>query len=225
MQRTLIELGFLPVAYLPALVFHDVERLDVVKMVRLLNPPQVRPDGLTPSCGAMAELVLRLFRNRTVLPRIAEAVHDLPLFAGLTAEQVTRLAGVCGVATVEPRDLVFREGDAGDRMLVVLRGEDTGSTTRRIAPTRTRTCRGGATPTAGGRTSRRTGPADTSPNSKTATFLVPDPSTAVALQDGGGVAARTCAEAAPGCDESAQRAFTLGAGSSRRRGRSLMNSP
>ena len=100
MQRTLIELGFLPVAYLPALVFHEVERLDVVKMVRLLIPPQVRTDGLTPSCTAMAELVLRLFRNRTVLPRIAKAVHDLPLFAGLNAEQVARLAGVCGVTDV-----------------------------------------------------------------------------------------------------------------------------
>ena len=88
MQRTLIELGFLPVAYVPALVFHEVERLDVVKMVRLLNPPHVDTNGLTPDCKAMAELVLRLFRNRTVLPRIAKAVHDLPLFAGLNTEQV-----------------------------------------------------------------------------------------------------------------------------------------
>ena len=61
MQRTLLELGFLPVAYLPALVFHEVERLDVVKMVRLLTPPQVSTDGLTPSCEALADLVLRLF--------------------------------------------------------------------------------------------------------------------------------------------------------------------
>jgi GNAT superfamily N-acetyltransferase len=123
MQRTLIELGFLPVAYLPALVFHEVERLDVVKLVRLLSPPQVRTDGLTPSCKAMAELVLRLFRNRTVLPRIAKAVHDLPLFTGLSAEQVDRLAGVCGVATFEPGEAVFREGEAGGQIHVVLQGE------------------------------------------------------------------------------------------------------
>jgi hypothetical protein len=94
MQWTLIELGFLPVAYLPALEFHEVERLDIVKMVRLLSPPQVRTDRLTPSCAALAELVLRLFRNRTVLPRIAKGVHDLPLFGGLNAEQFARLAGV-----------------------------------------------------------------------------------------------------------------------------------
>jgi len=123
MQRTLIELGFLPVAYVPALVFHEVDRLDIVKMVRLLNPPQVRTDGLTSSCEAMAELVLRLFRNRTVLPRIAKAVHDLPLFAGLNDEEVARLAGVCGVATFEPGKTIFREGEAGNQMHVVLQGE------------------------------------------------------------------------------------------------------
>jgi ribosomal protein S18 acetylase RimI-like enzyme len=123
MQRTLIELGFLPVAYLPALVFHEVQRLDVVKMVRLLTPPQVPTEGLTPSCAALAELVLRLFRNRTVAPRIARAVHHLPLFAGLNTEQVTRLAGVCGVATFTPGETIFREGQPGNEMYVVLQGE------------------------------------------------------------------------------------------------------
>jgi CRP-like cAMP-binding protein len=123
MQRTLLELGFLPVAYLPALVFHEVERLDVVKMLRLLSPPQVRQEGLTPRCVALAELVLRLFRNRTVLPRIAKAIHGLPLFAGLSAEQVARLGGVCGVTTYEPGEQVFREGDVGKQMQVILQGE------------------------------------------------------------------------------------------------------
>jgi hypothetical protein len=123
MQRTLMELGFLPVAYLPALVFHDVERLDIVKMVRLLSPPQVGTDGLTPSCAGLAELVLRLFRNRTVLPRIAQAVHDLPLFARLSAEQVARLAGVCGVTTFAAGEAVFRQGEADNQMHVVLQGE------------------------------------------------------------------------------------------------------
>jgi ribosomal protein S18 acetylase RimI-like enzyme len=123
MQRTLLELGFLPVAYLPALVFHEVERLDVVKMLRLLSPPQVRTDGLTPSCEALAELVLRFFRNRAVLPRIAKAMHDLPLFAGLSADQVARLGGVCGVTTFEPGGQVFREGDVGNQMHVILQGE------------------------------------------------------------------------------------------------------
>jgi GNAT superfamily N-acetyltransferase len=123
MQRALLELGFVPVAYLPALVFHDVERLDVVKMLRLLSPPRAHADGLTPACAALAEAVLRLFHNRMVLPRIAEAVQHLPLFAGLSADQVVRLAGVCGVATFEPGGAVFRQGEADGQMHVVLEGE------------------------------------------------------------------------------------------------------
>jgi hypothetical protein len=123
MQRTLLELGLLPVAYLPALVFHEVERLDVVKMLRLPSPPRVRTEGLTPTVRAVAELVLRLFGSRVVLPRIARAVHELPLFAGLNAEQVDRLAGVCDVRTFAAGDVIFRAGEAGDQMHVVLRGE------------------------------------------------------------------------------------------------------
>ena len=123
MQRTLMELGFVPVAYIPALVFHEVERLDVVKMMRILTPLDVSTEGLAPRCKALADLVLCRFRSRNVLPRIAEAVRELPLFARLDAEQVARLAGVCGVATFEPGDVIFREGQAGDRMHVVLRGE------------------------------------------------------------------------------------------------------
>lgn len=123
MQRTLIELGFVPVAYVPALVFHEVERLDVVKMVRLLTMPEISTEGLTPRCKVLADLVMRHFRSRSVLPRIAEAVGGIALFGGLDEEQTSRLAGVCGVATFEPGEVVFREGQPGNQMHVVLQGE------------------------------------------------------------------------------------------------------
>jgi GNAT superfamily N-acetyltransferase len=123
MQRTLLELGLLPVAYVPALVFDEVERLDVIKMLRLPAPPQVVTEGLSPRCRAVADLVLRHFRSRSVLPQVAAAVGRLPLFAGLSAEQIVRLAGVCGLATFEPGEVVFRQGQADARMHVVLQGD------------------------------------------------------------------------------------------------------
>jgi hypothetical protein len=123
MQRTLIELGFLPAAYVPALVFHDVERLDVVKMVRLLVPPEVSTATLTPRTRALAEQVLRRFRSRSILPRIAQAVQELSLFGGLDGEQVHRLAGVCALASFAPGEVIFREGHGGDAMHLVLEGE------------------------------------------------------------------------------------------------------
>jgi hypothetical protein len=123
MQRTLLELGLLPVAYVPALAFDEVERLDVVKMLRLPAPPQIMTRGLSPRVRAVADLVCRHFRSRNVLPQVAAAVGRLPLFAGLSAEQVTRLAGMCGVATFETGEIVFRQGQSDGRMYVVLRGE------------------------------------------------------------------------------------------------------
>jgi len=123
MQRTLLELGFLPVAYIPAFAFDEVERLDVVKMFRLPAPPEVNIEALAPRYRTLAELVLRRFRSRSVLPRVAAAVHHLPLFAGLVSQQVTRLAGVCGTTSFEPGQTIFREGETDYRMYVVLQGE------------------------------------------------------------------------------------------------------
>ena len=123
MQRTLVEIGFLPAAYVPALVFHEVERLDTIKMVRLLAPLQVDTRYLTPRARVIAETVLRLFKSRSVLPLIAQAARQLPLFCGLNTEQIRRLAGVCTISTFEPGAIIFREGDESDRLYVVIEGK------------------------------------------------------------------------------------------------------
>jgi CRP-like cAMP-binding protein len=123
MQRTLVEIGFLPAAYVPALVFHEVERLDTIKMVRLLTPLQVEISQLTPRARLVAETVLRLFKSRSVLPRIAQVARKIPLFCGLNVEQISRLAGVCTVAKFEPGATLFREGGVSDRLYVMLEGK------------------------------------------------------------------------------------------------------
>ena len=123
MQRTLVEIGFLPAAYVPALVFHEVERLDTIKMVRLLAPLQVDTRYLTPRARVIAETVLRLFKSRSVLPLIAQAARQLPLFCGLNTEQIRRLARVCTISTFEPGAIIFREGDESDRLYVVIEGK------------------------------------------------------------------------------------------------------
>jgi GNAT superfamily N-acetyltransferase len=122
-QRTLVELGFLPVAYIPALVFHEVERLDAVKMSYLMTTPDVAIDHLTPRAKTMADAVLRQFRSREVEPWIAQAVRGLPLFGGLNAEQFHRLAGACRLMSFEPGQALFRQDQDGQEMHVVLQGE------------------------------------------------------------------------------------------------------
>jgi GNAT superfamily N-acetyltransferase len=126
MQRTFVELGWVPAAYVPAMVFHEVERIDVVKMVRLLQPASidaVAVETLTPRARAVAEVVLRQLTSHGALPRIAQAVERLPLFADLSPEQIHRLARVCGFASFEAGEVMFREADIRPAMYLLLDGE------------------------------------------------------------------------------------------------------
>ena len=122
MQRTLLELNFLPAAYIPALAFHEVERLDVVKMVSLMVPLELGTIVLSPTAQKIADIVLKGFTNRTILPRIAKAVETLKLFEGLSEEQVLRVASVCSLATFEGEQTIFNEGDLDRSMHVILDG-------------------------------------------------------------------------------------------------------
>lgn len=122
MQRTLLELQFLPAAYLPAMVFHDVERLDIIRMIRLMQPDELGAVDLTPPVRDVADLVMRGFRRRSVAPRIAEAATEMPLFQALTNEQLARLASVCGTLQFKPDERIFGEQDPSDRIYLILEG-------------------------------------------------------------------------------------------------------
>ncbi|MDT8437079.1 MAG: GNAT family N-acetyltransferase [Gemmatimonadota bacterium] len=123
MQRTLLQLGWVPVAYVPALAFHDVERLDVVKFVRLLAPLDLGDVALIPPVNDIVRLVLAAFRRRDILPRIGELAGHTGLFQGLEEEQLERLAAAFRHAAFEPGAEIFREGEPCDELHLVLAGE------------------------------------------------------------------------------------------------------
>ena len=123
MQRTLLELNFLPVAYVPAMVFYQVERLDIVKMVRLNKLQDLGPLALTEPVQAIADVVMRGFSTCVIAPRMAQAIKEVPLFQGMNSEQATRLAGACTVREVRTGERLFAEHDPADRLYIVLRGQ------------------------------------------------------------------------------------------------------
>lgn len=125
MQRTLLELNFLPVAYVPAMVFYQVERLDIVKMVRLNKLQELGPLGLTEPVQAVADVVMRGFSTCVIAPRMAQAIKEVPLFRGMNTEQATRLAGVCTVRNIGAGARLFSGHDPGDRLYLVLQGQVT----------------------------------------------------------------------------------------------------
>ncbi len=140
MQRTLLELNFLPVAYVPAMVFYQVERLDIVKMVRLNKLQDLGPLGLTEPVQAVADVVMRGFSTCVIAPRMAQAIKEVPLFRGMNTEQATRLAGVCTVRSIGAGARLFSGHDPGDRLYLMLQGQVTissGSSARVIGTVQT----------------------------------------------------------------------------------------
>ncbi|MBZ0189887.1 MAG: cyclic nucleotide-binding domain-containing protein, partial [Candidatus Obscuribacterales bacterium] len=122
MQRTLLELGFMPAAYVPAMVFHQVERLDAVKMVRLLVPADLGEIFLSESAQKIKDIVMKAFQMKEVVPQVASAVSSLSLFCGLNEEQVNRLARLCHLEAFAEKEIVFAKGEGADKMFVVLHG-------------------------------------------------------------------------------------------------------
>lgn len=122
-QRTLLELGFVPAAYVPAMAFQRVERRDVVKFVKLHAKLDVGEVSLVASARPIADLVLESFQERAIEPRISEVLDRMDLFQGLNEEQVQRVAAISGYQRFEAGEAVFRSEEPGEEMFLVLTGE------------------------------------------------------------------------------------------------------
>lgn len=123
MQRTALQLGYVPTAYVPALAFDEVERLDLVKFSKLFVPLGSGTVSLVSPVSDMAELILASFRRSEVLPRLGEVVDRIELFAGLEEEQLQRLASACGHAAFAPGECIFASGEACEEMYLILDGQ------------------------------------------------------------------------------------------------------
>ena len=123
MQRTLLELGFLPVSYVPANFFHEVERLDAIRMSQLLVPFQVSSLEFCERMRPIADTVIKSFVSKDVLPRFAAASQQTPLFVGLSDEQRQRLLTVCAARSFQPGNSIYRQGDLDGTMHLILAGK------------------------------------------------------------------------------------------------------
>lgn len=122
MQRTLLELGYLPAAYIPSMAFHRVERLDAVRMVRLLAPLETDKLQLHDTSTGVAEIVIRQFRQREVSPQLLALVGEVAIFRGLNETQTMQLAAICTPGTYGPGEKLIEQGAPAGRALVILSG-------------------------------------------------------------------------------------------------------
>lgn len=123
MQRTLLELGFLPVAYIPAMAFQGAERLDAVRMARLFVPLTIEGIQIYKTSEEVVAAVIRNFSVRELDPQVAAAVSSSSLFCGLNEEQGNRLATEFKLEHFESGSPIFSIGDANGKAHVIVRGK------------------------------------------------------------------------------------------------------
>lgn len=123
MQRTLLELGFLPAAYVPAMVFHTVERLDAIKMVRLLVPFKRRAASIVDAARPIVDVVADMFECQSIEPRVVAAAGTLGLFHQLSDEQGRQVARICQLVTFKPGETIFNAADIDGKTYVLLSGQ------------------------------------------------------------------------------------------------------
>ena len=123
MQKTLLELGFLPLAYVPAGVFHYVERLDVVRMARYFVPLSMDNVTLIETMQPIAHRVIEGFRSQWIEPVLAAALPQTSIFQGLNVEQTACLANLFQRVTFGANQSIARQGDHDGKAYVLISGK------------------------------------------------------------------------------------------------------
>jgi RimJ/RimL family protein N-acetyltransferase len=108
-QRTLLEMGFLPAAYLPGMVFHNTARWDVVKMMKINIDWNLGPIELTESSQAMFDIVTPAFIRRAEERCRLQELGRAGIFRDLTALEIDLVQQACTEITPEAGSAVAPE--------------------------------------------------------------------------------------------------------------------
>ena len=122
MQRTLVELGFVAAAFVPAMVFSEVERLDVIRMVRLFGEEDLGEPQLIAAAAPFHTVVTEALRATSIPDALEQALADLPLFVDLEPSQARALAAATRSSTLNAGHVLFDAGDEAEAFHIVLAG-------------------------------------------------------------------------------------------------------
>ncbi len=121
-QRTLSNLGFVPVAYCPSFVFHEVERLDTIKMAKLYVPLDIDNVQLTADSREIFELVRQGFEEKRLGISVNETTRHIAIFDGLEEGELAKIAGLCHVEERPSGAVILRAGEHGDTLYMIMQG-------------------------------------------------------------------------------------------------------
>jgi CRP/FNR family transcriptional regulator, cyclic AMP receptor protein len=117
------QLGFVPVAYLPAFFFENGRCADVVKLVKLNLLYVLENTSPTAHAARMVEIVDQNFQDQKVGVAIINLLRSLAFFEGLGDGELRKIARLFTQKLFRPGERVFARGDSGNEVYVVMRGE------------------------------------------------------------------------------------------------------
>jgi hypothetical protein len=117
------QLGFVPVAYLPAFSCRDGRYSDVVKMVKLNVIYSLEKGDFTGQARRIVQIIDRNFEDQKVGLAIINLLRPLSIFAGLGDGELRKIARLFVQKLYRPGNQVFAKGQTGDEAYIVLRGK------------------------------------------------------------------------------------------------------
>jgi len=121
--KTAEQLGFVPVAYLPAFYFNADGHTDVVKMVKLNMAYSLENTPLSESSQVIVKVVDQNFQDQKIGVAIINLLRGLPVFDGLGDGELRKIARLFTQKLYRPGEKVFAKGDSGNEAYVVMRGQ------------------------------------------------------------------------------------------------------
>ncbi len=121
--KTAEQLGYVPVAYLPAFYCKNSAYADVVKLVKLNMPYALDAVDFTTQSRKFAEIVDRNFQDQKVGNAIINLLRGLPIFLGLGDGELRKIARLFTQKLFRPAEQIFKKGDSGDEAYIVMRGQ------------------------------------------------------------------------------------------------------
>ena len=117
------QLGFLPVAYLPAFHREGGQLKDVVKLVKLNIPYNSNDVPVTAGARRISERVEEKFDELKAGVGLINLLRALPLFEGLGDGELRKITLLFGQKLSQANELVFNAADASDEAYVIMRGQ------------------------------------------------------------------------------------------------------
>ena len=117
------QLGFVPVAYLPAFYSKGSTHIDVVKMVKLNMLYSLENHQATAHAKTILKIVDQNFNDQKIGLAIINLLRGLPIFEGLGDGELRKIARLFTQKLYRPGERIFSRGDVGNEAYVVMRGQ------------------------------------------------------------------------------------------------------